>query len=509
MDYLMGIDIGTTGCKATLFDLQLNPCGTGYRSYEIISPKAGWAEEDPDEWWLGMAQAVRDSLDRYSPDRDRILAAAVSCTNGLVPMDKEGNCLSNAIMQIDGRTDAEADFIASAAGKDEIFAVTGNRVAPGTFSAPIIVWFKRHRPEIYQSTWKFLAPGGFIVQRLTGRFTMDYTRASTTLLFDIRKKEWSERLCGQIGVDIEKLPDPVASETVVGTVTKEAALFTGLPEGIPVAAGAMDTVAAAIGIGCVEADSPLLIVGTVARLCIPMKDAAFDRTFLNAAFTSETPYIAMAPTNGGGISLKWFLNAFCESEGRAADRLQINPYGLLDAEALRAPPGSEGIIYLPYIAGERSPIWDPHARGVFFGISCSHKKCHFIRAIMEGIAYATRQNMEIYERVMRNSCDNIVACGGGIRSEAWRMIFADILGKTIAMPRSAESETKGGAYIAGMAAGVYSSYREAKKLASPVASVSPAQASRQKYDALFEVYKSLYQSLKEDYRKLNGALNAR
>lgn len=506
MDLLLGIDVGTTGCKASLFDIEGRLISSGYREYKIISPHVGWAEEDPEEWWLKVAEAIRECVGKAKINANRIAGVAISCTNGLVAVDKEGKPLINAIMQIDNRCLQEVSWVKDTIGEDEVFAVTGNRIAAGTFSAPNILWIKNNLPEVFKNTSKFLVPTGFIVYKLTGEFSMDYTRASTTLLFDIRDRQWSTDLCSKMEIPMDKLPDCYPSDVIIGKVKKEAAEMTDLMEGIPVAVGLMDTAAAAIGMGAIGVHDPFLIIGTVSRLSIGLKESIFDKRFLNVCYTSETPWMAMAPTNGGGISLKWFRDTFGEMETLTADNMGLSPYQLFDLKASRINAGSDGLIYLPYIAGERSPIWDSYAKGVFFGISPSHKKAHFIKAIMEGVAFATKHNLEILEKELGIQVKEIKIGGGGALSPLWIEIMAQILGKTIVKPRIVETETLGSAFTAGKAVGIFSKYNEVKKMVQIQSEFKPKGEVTNLYDKYFQLYKTLYSHLKEDYQHLQSIL---
>jgi len=505
-ELLLGIDIGTTGCKASLFYINGKLLSTSYREYKIKSPNVGWAEENPEEWWIKTAEAVKECIEKSGIDNKTIAGVGISCTNALIPVDESGKPLTNAIMQIDNRTYNEVEWIKERIGEDKIFSVTGNRIAAGTFSAPIILWLKRNMPDIYYRTKKFLVPTGFIVYKLTNIFSIDYTRASTTLLFDIRKREWCEDLCREMDISTDKLPEAYHSDAVAGYVTKSAADMTGLAVGTPVAAGMMDTVAAAVGMGAIKANDPFLIIGTVSRISVGLNKDSFDKRFLNTCFLKDTPYLAMAPTNGGGISLRWFRDSFGEAETILSSNTGLSPYMFFDMEADKIKPGSEGLIYLPYIAGERCPIWDSKAKGVFFGISPSHKKTHFIRAIMEGVAYATRHNVEILENEVGIRFDKVRIGGGGASSLLWRQIMSHVLCKTVLKPRVVETETIGSAVIAGRAAGIYDTYDAMPSCMDIESESRPDMITANIYTKYFQLYKKLYTDLKDDFKFLQSIL---
>lgn len=503
---LLGIDIGTTGCKSSLFDISGNLISVSYREYKIISPDIGWAEEDPEEWWKKSVQTVKECIEKSGIDNKSIAGVGISCTNALIPVDQSGKALTNAIMQIDNRTNKEVEWIKERAGEDKIFSVTGNRIAAGTFSAPIILWLKKNMPEIYSRTEKFLVPTGYIVYKLTEKFSIDYTRASTTLLFDIRKREWSQELCRELDISVDKLPEAYPSDMIAGYVTKAAAEATGLLKGTPVAVGIMDTAAAAIGMGAFKANNPYLIMGTVSRVSVGLDKDNFDKRFLNTCFLKNTPYLAMAPTNGGGISMRWFRDNFGEVETLISSNTRLSPYKLFDMEAENIKPGSDGLIYLPYIAGERSPVWDSNAKGVFFGISPSHHKAHFIKAIMEGVAYATRHNVEILENEAGIRFSSIRIGGGGASSRLWRDIIAHVLNKRVLKPKAIETETMGSAVIAGRAVGIFDSYEAMSARLQVESESGPEKEAAGIYTKYFELYKKLYADLKDDFKFLQSIL---
>lgn len=502
MDLLLGIDLGTTGCKSALYDTSGVQRSAGYREYGTVSARGGWAEQNPDDWWVAVQGSAEDCLARLTGGAPSVLGVAVSCANAIVPVDRRGNALYNAIMQVDARAQEQARQCCERYPEEELLRLTGNPVRTGGYSPSVILWIRENLPDIYRDTYRFLAPGGYIVQKLTGAFTIDYSRASTAGLMDIRRLEWSEDICAALGVDVEKLPRLLSAETAAGELLPEAAKALRLPPGTPVSAGAMDSAASVIGAGCCEAGKANHVIGTVSRLCVPMREPVFRQEFLNAYLHREVPYFVMAPSNGGGSSLKWFAQAFGECERAVAESTGVTPYELFDLKAAQVPAGSEGLIYLPYLLGERSPIWDPNARGVFFGITPKHTKSHFLRSIMEGVGYAALQNMRLMEQRLGICPDEIVITGGGARSALWCEILASMTGKCFLRPSQTECETKGAAFIAGLTAGVYRSFRDAERLAEIQSEIRPDPAAFGAYASLFGLFDSLYWHLREDYREL-------
>ncbi len=500
---LLGVDVGTTGCKATLYDLDGQPLRTGYAEYRMHSPFPGWVEEDPEDWW----RAVVESILPITADPELsagIAGLGVGCSNALVAVDKEGTPLRPAIMQLDQRTVPQADWLREQAGVARMLEISGNRVAPGSYSAPIILWLKEHEPETFAAAYQFLVPSGFIVHRLSGAFSMDYSRGSTTSLFDIHRREWSEELLQLAGVPREKLPPLVASSQVVGKVHAEAARQTGLREGTPVVAGCMDTVGAAVGSGVVDAGDSFAILGTVGRVAVSLDDPVFDDRFINCCHAVAGQWLSLSVSNGAGVSLRLFRDLFGQQEVAVAKSMAVDPYELLTAEAEQAPAGSNGLIYLPYIAAERSPIWDPYARGVFFGVSVGTQRGDFVRAIMEGVALSLRHNLSILTGPVGARIDKLRAGGGCARSPLWTQIIADVTGHTIVTMRSAESETLGTAILAGVGTGVYSSYEEARQRTLALdTEFAPRPALRPLYDDIFDLYTGLYDDLRLRFAEAN------
>lgn len=500
MRYIIGIDIGTTGCKVCFYNQYLVLEAKSYRKYDIISDQIGFAEEDPNTWFMLIKDCIKECMEELKSNKDSILAIGISCTNGIVPVDKDGNNLYNAIMQIDTRSEKQAEFIRTQISEEKIFAITGNRVALGTFSAPLILWIKENMREIYDNTYKFLSPTGYIVQKISGEFTFDHTRASTTLLYDIKKKDWSQEILTHLDIDINKLPEIFNSYDVVGNLRKDLAEELGLSGSTKIIAGVMDSVAACIGIGNNSENKPVLIIGTVARLCFPLSDEEFDNKFLNTRYAFNIPYLSMTPVNGGGLSLRWYIENFLSEEVKIMESMGKDFYDYFEEQIVKIKAGSDSLIYLPYLVGERSPIWDPYARGVFFGVSLKTTKYHFYRSIMEGVAFAIKDNLEAYVDKYGKKIEEVLISGGGSKSEVWSQIFADVLGIPIIVPTVVETETMGSAILAGYGVGLLSSNQFA--LQKNVRVIRPNIENSVLYKEIFKVYKDLYTKNKENFRRL-------
>lgn len=498
---LLGIDIGGTGCKAVL----LSPDGTllaqAYRGYPMLTPRPGWVEQDPEAWWEATVEVVRE-IGRTVPLRG-VRAVGISCTNALVAVNGAGTPLRPAIMLWDQRAVPQVEGLRDLAG--QIRLVTRNRVAPGTFSLPSILWIRQEEPDVFSRTYKFLVPTGFIVQRLTGEFTIDPSRTSTTLLFDLQARRWSEPLAGALGVPPARLPEVRPSGAVVGPLTPQAAAATGLLRETVVVTGCMDTVSAAISLAAVEPGSAFIIMGTATRLCAAFAHPPRDDRFMNACHAPEDLWLAIAAMSGTGSSLRWFAETFGRRESASGAAGALDPFDALTEEAETAERGAQGLVYLPYLAGERSPIWDPFARGVFCGLTLRHRRAEIIRSILEGAGFAVRHNLEILEREVGQPIAALPIAGGGAKSRLWCQIIADITGRPLLRVGLMEAEAGGAAVLAGAGGGILTDIREAARGWLHVADEVTPAPDREHYDRLFGVYRGVYDSVRRWFPVLASA----
>lgn len=499
--YLLGIDVGTTGCKTELVDVGGTSVARAYREYPLVFPKAGWIETDPENaWWKSTVDTIREVLAKSKVKSERIAGVSISCTNALLPVDKNGTPLRGAVMQLDKRTIQQAKWINETMG-EEVVRVNGNRASASGTSAPIILWIKENEPQVFDKTYKFLWPGGFIIHRLTGEFTMEWSRASWTNLFETGgSKTWSTQLCQRMEIPVEKLPSLYPSWEVVGEVTEKAAKFTGLSKGTPVVGGMADTPAAAVGSRVVVPGRSLYVLGTVGRPSVVLKEPVFDSRFVNCCHAVPDYWFSLGATDASGLSIKWFRDLFGQQEVSMGKKLNKSPFKLLDDQAMQSPPGANGIIYLPYLTGERSPIWDPYAKGVFFGLSASHKRGDIIRAVLEGVAYSFLDNLNIYENELGIQVREVLFSGGGANSKIWPQIFADMCGKPVHIVKVKESEAIGNAILAGFGVGIYKSMIEAADRIVKIERIlEPGKENYKRYKDLFQLYKSVYNHLKDDF----------
>lgn len=476
MKYLIGIDIGTSGTKTVLFDLDGNIIKSKTVEYPIYQPYNGWAEQNPEDWW----NAVQETLDYVGTENVAGIGLSGQM-HGLVMLDKDGEVIRPAIIWCDQRTSAECDEITRVIGRDRLVEITANPALTG-FTASKIMWVKKHEPENYKKCRHILLPKDYIRYRLTGEFATDVSDASGMQLLDVKNRVWSKEISEKLGIDFSLLPK-----------LYESAQISGYYKNIPVAAGGGDNACAAVGCGVVTSGKAFTTIGTSGVVYAHTDKPVVDSLGRVHTFCCAVPgkWHVMGVTQAAGLSLKWFRENFAENIS----------YREMDEMAASVPPGADGLIYLPYLMGERTPHLDPNARGIFFGISAMHEKKHFVRAVLEGVAYSLRDCMEVLKK-MNIPIDNMLAVGGGAKSVLWCEIMAGVYGMPVQLMSSQEGAALGAAILAGTAAGVYSSVECAcEKLC--ISSQVQEPKNTDKYDKVYSVYKSIYPSVKEIFNQKN------
>lgn len=476
MKYLLGIDVGTGGCKVALY----NDC---YVKVEAISSKyvsntsnGGSSEQDPNLWWQYVRDSIRVLTEKYiTTPESSIGVIGVSCANAMIPVDSTGKVLRPALMQYDSRSAEILDQVKDISTYIDYPSITGNEPRSSMVSAVLLYWLKEFESEIYEKTYKFLSPAGFIISRLTGEYTMDYSRASTTMLYNFKTRNWSKSACESLGLDINKLPKLYDSNQIVGRITSEASVSTGLSTDIPVTAGIMDSVAAGMAMG-VDSENPYFIVlGSVARVGSINKKRYAGSCFLNAYYDRTNWFFSMGTVSGAGSSLEW-LRRLLSFKNSDAVHLEM---GDLDYEARQSIIGSHGLTYYPYMGGEWAPYWRDHVKGAFVGLQLSHGAGDIIRSMYEGISFSLRENFQIMSNNMeadKPKCMKI--CGGGTKSHIWPQILADVLGIEILV--SAESDLEPlGALVA---------YDQKKDVHMQFKSFKPDMIASKTYDRLYDTF---------------------
>ncbi len=496
---LLGIDVGTTAAKAALFTVEGKLQALGQAEYPLHHLQPGWVEQDPEDWWRAVCLAVRQALSRVENSSVRIAAVAVSSqAPTLLPLDREGAPLRAAMIWMDRRAEAEAAKLADIAGPGQIWQVTGNR--PDAFYvAPKLLWFKNHEPHLLAKTYRFLQVNAYINFRLTGEYGLDTAHAGLLQLLDYSTGKWCASLCEACGAEPSQFPEVKPAHAIQGEVTATASEATGLRAETPVMTGTVDSAAAALESCVVEPGVAAEMTGTSTVLIIPNDGNVTEPALIAMPHAVAGVYLLLGAMVASGASLRWFRDELGHAEVEDAARRKLDPFDLLTQQADGIPPGSQGVIFLPYMMGERSPLWHTNARGVFFGLSLATPKAALVRAILEGAAFALRHNAEVAEHAGIRFTE-LRSVGGGTRSPLWNQIKADVLGIPILLPEASVGAPFGDAILAGMGLGLYADVRQA--LASMVkikTRYEPDLENHSHYESIYRVYRNLYEHLRQDF----------
>lgn len=490
MTYILAHDLGTSADKANLFDAEGNWLAGHSEGYPVDYPQAGWAEQDPDAWWRAVCAATRALLDRSGVSPRDIAAVSFSGQMmGVIALDAQLRPLRSAIIWADQRATAEAEFIAERCGADDVYRRTGHRVS-AAYSAAKILWLRRHQPDLFAQARVFVTAKDYIALRLTGVVATDYSDASGTNLFDLEARAWCPDLLQALELDEARLPRPVPSSTVIGAVTAAAAEETGLAVGTPVVIGGGDGACATVGAGVVDAGDAYCVLGTSAWIAFASPRPLLDPQRRVFTFHHLLPdgYIPMGTMQSAGGAREWLLRAVSEPDESAVAQVE---------------PGSKGLIFLPYLIGERSPWWNPQARGAFVGLTMNHGPAEMHRAVMEGVAFNLKLILEaLSERAPLRSLRLI---GGGARSAIWPRILADVFGVPLEIPALVAEATSWGAAVAGgVGAGVYRDWRIARVHTRVQTVIEPDARHQARYAELRPTFEQLYRALEPVYPHLHG-----
>ncbi len=501
---LVGIDVGTTGVKALLCARDGAVLAQASQEYPTAYPQSGWAEQDPVAWWEATCAVLRKVVGQAGTSPLAIAAIGVSCqAPTLVAVDAAGMPVHPALIWMDRRSERQCDALRASVDEAAIARINGGRIDP-YFLAPKILWLRDEAPAAYARTHQIVQANGYIVHRLTGVFCMDSSHGPLTLLFDNDRQAWSPQLIDAMGIDPAKLPPVVPCAQVVGTVTAAAAVATGLAPETPVIAGMTDGTAASIEVGLVRPGAAAEMTGqsTVLLICSDMPYRGNLLFPLGHPITGLHLVVGAMVATGG--ALRWFRDQLGAHEVAEAARLGVDPFDLLGEQAAQSRPGANRVLFLPYMYGERSPIWDSTARGVFFGVSLATTKGDLVRAIMEGAAYGLRHNVET--AAADGFPVSALACvGGGARSALWNQIKADVLDRPVTLPGAASGAAMGDAIVAAAAVGLYSTIEAAVAgmvTEGPVFQPDPARVPT--YDDYYRIYRNLYPALRASFRDLAG-----
>ena len=508
MEYLVGIDIGTSGTKTVIFDKKGETISSSTMEYELLQPQIGWAEQNPKDWWDATCKTIKDCISKSGIAPSDIKGIGLSGQmHGMVLLDKEDKVIRPALLWCDLRTAAECEEITNIVGIDRIFEITGNPVLPA-FTAPKIAWVKNHEKDNFDKINKVLLPKDYIKFMLTGKYFSEYSDSSGTSMMDIRKREWSEEILEKLGLRLSQMPGLKESYEIMGGITKEASILTGLAQGTPVVGGAGDQAAGAIGNGIVRPGMISATVGTSGVVFAYTDKVTIDKLGRVQTFCHAIPdtWHVMGVTNGAGLSFRWLRDNLCELEKLLSQKLDMDTYELMTKEAEKVEPGCRGLIYLPYMMGERTPHLNTKAKGVIFGLSSIHEKSDIIRAFMEGISYSLKDCLSIIND-MGIKASNIRLSGGGARSELWKQILCDIFASKVSTVNSKEGGALGVAILAAVGVGIYNSVEEAcDNCISEVSTKEPDEKNNAVYEDFYKVYRNLYTCIKEQYEITDSIL---
>lgn len=494
--YVLGIDIGTSACKIAVFDKEGNVISTAAGDYSVYYPHPGWAEQNPDEWWSAICSAVRIALDKGQVDPEMIAGVGIDGQSwSAVAVDEEGTVLTNTPIWMDTRAKEICDELNARIGAEKIFNLAGNSLQPSYTTAKIL-WYERNLPEVYARTAKILQSNSYIAYRLTGVMTQDISQGYGLHCFDMHTGAWDEEMCEELGIPRHLLPDIYPCHAVVGTVTEEAARESGLAAGTPVVAGGLDAACGTLGAGVLRPGETQEQGGQAGGMSICTDTYRADPRLILGYHVVPGRWLLQGGTTGGGGVMRWLEREFGAYEREAGKAQGKSSLDLFNEAAAEVAPGSDGVVFLPYMAGERSPIWDPEAKGVFYGLNFSTTKGHFIRAAMEGVAFSLRHNLEIAEQAGAK-VDVLRAMGGSANSHLWTQIKADITGKPIIVPASDTATTLGAAILAGVGVGMYESFEEAVALTvQEKRSHEQDPTHAEVYEKNYQIYRKLYPQLK-------------
>ena len=505
MAYLLGIDIGTSGTKVIAIDETGKLAATASAEYELYTPKPLWSEQNPADWWDATCKCCQQIVAQIGAD-DIAGIGLSGQMHGLVMLDEAGQVLRPAILWNDGRTQKQCDQITEIVGLETLVAETANPVLTG-FTAPKILWVRENEPQIYERARMHLLPKDYVRYQLTGEFATEVSDASGTSLLNVPQRKWSEIVCAKLGIPLEHLPRVYESYQISGQISARAAQLTGLKAGTPVVGGGGDQAAGAVGNGIVQSGIISVATGTSGVVFAFADTPTVDPQLRVHTFCHAVPdkWHVMGVMLSAGGSLRWYRDTLARSEKSVAAHMNIDAYDLIAREAATVEPGSEGLLFLPYLSGERTPHPDPLARGAFVGLTVRHTKAHMARAVLEGVSFGLRDSLEIMKS-MGVSIGNIRLSGGGAKSEVWRQIQADVFGYALSTISIDEGPALGAALLAGVGAEIYSSVEEACSAVVKVArGASVIEENARVYEQYYRVYGGLYPALKTTFGEI-GAL---
>lgn len=489
--HLLGIDIGTSACKIAVFDASGKVLAQSNQSYPVYYPQPGWAEQNAEEWWEAICLGIKDVLSQDGVDANEICCIGVDGQGwSAIPVDKNGKALHHTPIWMDTRARDICTRVKNELGEDRIFNISGNDFLP-SYTTPKMLWFKENMPEVYKNTYKFLQSNSYIVMKLTGIMSQDYSQGYGIHFFDISKLSYDAKLAEDMGLSVDLVPELYGCDQIVGGVLEEVAKETGLKAGTPVVAGGLDAACGTLGAGVYKVGQTQEQGGQAGGMSICTDKALSHKKLILGTHVVPNLWLLQGGTVGGGGTLKWFRQEL--GKDLSFDQLVSLADGIL--------PGSDGVVFLPYMSGERSPIWNPDAKGVFYGLSFDKTRGHMVRAVLEGVAYSLEHNLRTAAET-GIEIGTLNAMGGSANSLLWTQIKADVTGKCIQVPTSDTATTLGAALLAGVGCGLYKDYEEAVSSTVRITRThQPNSKNHQTYQRYMELYLKLYENLKDLYHE--------
>ncbi|MDA3847703.1 MAG: FGGY-family carbohydrate kinase [Vallitaleaceae bacterium] len=494
-DLLLAIDQGTSSCKITIFDIEGHVIASRTKTYETRYPSEGYVEQDCNDWWLVSVEGIRELLEETHINPEAIKGIGVDGISwACIPIDKTGNVLYPTMIWLDTRATKEAQWMKEVAGEEALIALSGNPV-DAAYITPKMLWLKSNEPEIFAKTDKLLQSNAFLVYRLTGVLSQDYSQGYGFHFFDMNKGEYNEGMATKLGLSLDLVAPLFHSHEIVGGVTAEVAELTGLKKGTPVVAGGLDAACCTLGAGVISVGQTQEQGGQAGGMSICLDKALIHPKLILGYHVIPNRWLLQGGTTGGGGTLNWVNREFGQYEQDRATEENSNPFAIMSSEAAQIPAGSDGVVYLPYMKGERSPLWNPNAKGVYYGLSYDKTRAHMIRSTMEGVGYSLQHNLETAYEVGA-TVGTLSSVGGSANSDVWTQLKADITGLKIEVPYSDHATTLGAAILAGVGVGLYKNFEDAISRTVKIQKVYEPNKENE------EIYKQGYQT----YRKLSEIL---
>lgn len=502
--FILAHDLGTTGNKATLYNAEGRLVSSIFEAYEVEYAQTGWAEQNPEDWWQAVCTSTQKLLRQAGVAADDIACITFSGQMmGCVPLNKQGQPLRNAIIWADQRAVTQEQWLSQRISPEALYRITGHRLS-ASYTICKILWLRDHQPDIYQATHKFVQAKDAMVARLTGEFVTDHSDASSTNLYALEQGDWSEQILEAAQLNPAQLPALRRSIDVVGQVRAEIAAEVGVAAGTPVVIGAGDGLCAAAGAGVVDEGDAFNYIGSSSWIALATRQPIYDPQQKTFCFAHLVPgmFSPCGTMQAAGASYQWARDQLSLPEIAAAAELKLSPYDLMNLSGEKSPVGAKGLLFLPYLLGERSPRWNTRARGGFIGLTIRHTRTDMIRAVLEGITLNLRVILEAFTQ-QGASIQAMRLIGGGARGRFWNQMMANIYGLPVQRLAILEEATSMGAAVAGgVGVGLYKDFSMAKEMNRIAEVIEPDPAAQAAYDKLYPIFEATYHALTPIYDKL-------